>query len=125
MPHEPVEFVVESHRMSEALNEHSGQNRAAISFDDSEAPPAVFFIVAYVPDLSSVASLPMASAVHTTGRILALIGVVWCGVLLLKTLSVAHGFGMWRSAGAVLLAWIVMYMSAPLAAILASLFLLG
>ncbi len=87
--------------------------------------PAVLFIVAYVPDLSSVASLPMASAVHTTGRILALIGVVWCGVLLLKTLSVAHGFGMWKSVGAVLLALFGMYAAAPLAAVLASLFLVG
>lgn len=89
------------------------------------AAPAIFFLVAYIPDLSSVASLPMASAVHTTGRILALIGVIWCGALLLKTLSVAHGFGMWKSVGAVLLALFGMYAAAPLAAVLASLFLLG
>lgn len=89
------------------------------------AAPAIFFVVSYVPDLNGVATLPMASAVHSTGRILALIGVIWCGVLLLKTISVAHGFGMWKSIGAVLLAFIAVYVVAPLAAVLASAFLLG
>jgi len=89
------------------------------------AAPAIFFLAVYLPDLGDVVSLPMASAIHTTGRILALIGVVWCGVLLLKALSVAHGFGMWKSAGVALLAWIGMYVLAPLAVLLATTFLLG
>lgn len=46
MPHEPVErVVVESHRMSEALSEHSGQSRAAFSSDGSEAPPGTLTLL--------------------------------------------------------------------------------
>ena len=89
------------------------------------AAPAIFFLVAYIPDLGGVLSLPMASATHAAGRILALIGVVWCGVLLLKAISVAHGFSMWKSIGAVLLTGLVIYVVTPLAAILASAFLLA
>lgn len=45
MPHEPVELVVESHRMSEALNEHSGQNRAAASSDGSKTSPGAMALL--------------------------------------------------------------------------------
>lgn len=87
------------------------------------AAPAIFFLFSYAPYLGNVVPVPTAAAVHTTGRILALIGVVWCGALLLKTISVAHGFGMWKSAGVVLLTWLAIYVLAPLAVLLATSFL--
>lgn len=89
------------------------------------AAPAIFFGVAYIPNLSDLVSLPMASALHTAGRILGMIGVVWCGVLLLKTISVAHGFGMWKSAGVVLLTLFAMYVLTPLLVLLATSYLWG
>lgn len=101
-----------------SLNQHLG----AVALSTA---PAIFFLFAYAPDLSTVASLPVAVALHYTGRILSLIGVVWCGVLLLKTISVAHGMGMWKSAGVVALTWVAMYVAAPLAIVLATGFLLG
>ncbi|MFO7634175.1 MAG: Yip1 family protein, partial [Caldilinea sp.] len=88
------------------------------------AAPAIFFLFSYAPYLGNVVPVPTAAAVHTTGRILALIGVVWCGALLLKTISVAHGFGMWKSAGVVLLTWLAIYVLAPLAVLLATSFLM-
>ena len=89
------------------------------------AAPAIFFLFTYAPDMSSVLSVPMTAAIHYTGRILALIGVTWCGVLLLKTISVAHGIGMWKSAGVVVLTWLTIYVLLPLATIFATGFLLG
>jgi hypothetical protein len=87
--------------------------------------PAIFFLLSYAPYLGDVLPAPTAAAIYETGRILALIGIVWCGLLLLKTLSVAHGFGMWKSAGVVVLALIAMVVVAPLALLLAAGFLAG
>jgi len=89
------------------------------------AAPAIFFLFAYAPDMSDVLSVPVAAAIHYTGRILALIGVIWCGALLLKTLSVAHGLGMWKSVGVVALTWLALYGVLPVATILATGFLFG
>lgn len=85
--------------------------------------PAVLFLFGYAPDMGDVLSAPLAAALHYTGRILALLGVIWCGALLLKTLSVAHGFGMWKSVGVVLLTWVTIYIVTPLAIVLATGFL--
>lgn len=98
------------------VNQHLGA--AALS-----AAPSIFFLFAYAPDMSSVLTAPSAAALHTTGRILALIGVLWCGALLLKAVGVAHGFGMWKSIGVVLLTWVALYIVAPLAVALAAGFL--
>ena len=98
------------------VNQHLGA--VALS-----AAPAVLFLFVYAPDLSDVLLAPSAVAIHYTGRILALIGVLWCGALLLKAVGVAHGFGMWKSFGVALLTWVAMYVVAPLAVALATGFL--
>jgi hypothetical protein len=98
------------------VNQHLGA--VALS-----AAPAVLFLFVYAPDLSDVLLAPSAVAIHYTGRILALIGVLWCGALLLKAVGVAHGFGMWKSFGVALLTWVAMYVVAPLAVALAAGFL--
>lgn len=98
------------------LNQHLGA--VALS-----AAPAVLFLFTYAPDLSDVLATPSAAAIHYTGRILALLGVIWCGALLLKAVGVAHGFGWWKSAGAVALTWVAMFIVAPLAVALATGFL--
>ena len=56
------------------LNQHLGA--VALS-----AAPAILFLLVYAPDLGDVASAPTAAALHYTGRILALVGVVWCGAV--------------------------------------------
>ncbi len=98
------------------VNQHLGA--VALS-----AAPAVLFLFVYAPDLSDVLLAPSAVAIHYTGRILGLIGVLWCGALLLKAVGVAHGFGMWKSFGVALLTWVAMYVAAPLAVALATGFL--
>lgn len=100
------------------LNQHLGA--VALS-----AAPAVLFIFAYAPEMSGAIAAPTAAAIHYTGRILALLGVIWCGALLLKAIGVAHGFGLWKSAGTVVLTWVVMYIIAPLAVVLATGFLVS
>ena len=89
------------------------------------AAPAILFLFAYAPDMNNVLPLPTATAIHYTGRIFGLIGVAWCGVLLLKTISVAHGMGMWKSAGVIVLTWLALYVLLPLATLFATGFLLG
>lgn len=94
------------------LNQHLGA--VALS-----AAPSLLFFFAYAPDLSGLLAAPSAAALHYTGRILALLGVLWCGALLLKTIAVAHGFGLWKSIGVVLLTWVAIYLVTPLALALA------
>lgn len=98
------------------VNQHLGA--VALS-----AAPSLLFLFAYAPDMSNVLSAPSAAALHYTGRILALIGVLWCGALLLKAVGVAHGFGMWKSIGVTLLTWVGLYIVTPLAVALATGFL--
>lgn len=98
------------------VNQHLGA--VALS-----AAPSILFLFAYAPDMSNVLTAPSAAALHTTGRILALIGVLWCGALLLKAVGVAHSFGMWKSIGVALLTWVTLYIVTPLAVALAAGFL--
>lgn len=98
------------------VNQHLGA--VALS-----AAPSILFLFAYTPDMSNVLTAPSAAALHTTGRILALIGVLWCGALLLKAVDVAHSFGMWKSIGVALLTWVTLYIVTPLAVALAAGFL--
>jgi hypothetical protein len=98
------------------INQHLG----AVALSTA---PSVLFLFTYAPDMSNVLSAPSAAALHLTGRILALIGVLWCGALLLKAVGVAHGFGMWKSIGVMVLTWVALYVAAPLAVALATGFL--
>jgi hypothetical protein len=56
----------------------------------------------------------MAGAVEYFGRILALIGLLWAGLLLLRSVSIAHGISLWRTAGALALTVAVIYLLIPL-----------
>jgi hypothetical protein len=88
------------------------------------AAPLVLTFGLYIPSLEGVLSLPMAGAVHYYARIVAVVGLLWAGLLLLRTLSVAHEISLWRSAGAITLAWLALYVLLPLAGLLLSGYLL-
>jgi hypothetical protein len=45
--------------------------------------------------------------------ILALLAAAWAFLILLKSLSVTLEFGMWRSLGAVVMTWAVIYVIFP------------
>ena len=58
-------------------------------------------------------------------RILALIGLIWAGLIMLRTVSVAHEISVWRSVGAIALTWVVLYVLLPLAGIFLTGYLLA
>ncbi len=82
------------------------------------AAPLVLLIGLYSPDLNGVLTLAMAGAVHYYARVLALIGLVWGSLLLLRALSLAHEISPVRTAAALALTWVTIYVLIPLAGIL-------
>ena len=89
------------------------------------AAPLVLLIGLYIPDLANVTTVAMAGAVHYYARILALIGLVWAGLLLLRTVSLAHEISVWRTFGAIAITWAVLYVLLPLAGIFLTGYLLA
>jgi hypothetical protein len=89
------------------------------------AAPLVLLIGLYIPDMAGVVTVPMAGAIHYYARILALIGLVWAGLLMLRTVSVAHDISLWRTFGAITLTWVVLYVLVPLAGIFLTGYLLA
>jgi hypothetical protein len=81
--------------------------------------PAVLFFVAFIPIMRYVWPLPYSMAIHYFGRVLALIALGWSGLVLLKTLAVAHDFSFWRSAGTLALTWLVLWAIIPAASLAA------
>jgi len=82
------------------------------------AAPLVLLLGLYIPNLESVLSIPMAGAVYYYGRILAVVGLLWATLVLLRTLSVAHGVSLWRAAGALALTCAAIYLLLPLATVI-------
>jgi hypothetical protein len=86
--------------------------------------PAVLLVGLFIPPIASATGLPFAVALHVFARLIALIGVVWCAALLVKTVATAHGFTHWRALGAILLTVAVLLVVLPLFTALAAGFLL-
>jgi len=80
--------------------------------------PAVLLLGAYMPAITSTAG-PTMIALHMFGRVIALLGVIWCAALLVKTVATAHGFGIWKTIGVVGLTWVTMYILVPIEVLLA------
>jgi hypothetical protein len=89
------------------------------------AAPGVLWVGAYIPDMANVLTIPMSAAIRYFGNLLALIGLVWGAALLLRTVAIAHGFGMWKTLGAVLLTFVFIYIVLPLAGLAALGYVLG
>lgn len=89
------------------------------------AAPLVLLIGLYIPDMAGVTTLPMAGAIHYYARILALIGLIWAGLIMLRTISVAHEISVWRAVGAITLTWVVLYVLVPLAGLFLTGYLLA
>jgi len=98
------------------------QHLAAVAL---AAGPAVLFFVAFIPVMRYVLPLPYSMAIHYFGRVLALIALGWSGLILLKTLAVTHDFSFWRSAGALVLTWLVIWVIVPAASLAALAYVLG
>jgi hypothetical protein len=78
------------------------------------AAPAFLLIGSFIPPLAAGMSLSLALAIRSLGRVLGLIGIVWCVVVLVKTMATAHGFSLWRSTGAIVLTALGMFVLLPL-----------
>ncbi len=89
------------------------------------AAPGVLWLGMYIPDMANVLGIPMGVAIHYFSNLLALIGLVWGAALLLRTVAIAHGFGLWKTFGAVLLTFVFIYVVLPLSVLAAGSFLLG
>jgi hypothetical protein len=89
------------------------------------AAPLVLLFGTYIPDMTGVLSAPMATAIHYYGRILAITGLAWAGLILLRTISLAHEISMWRTAGAMALTWAVLHVLVPLAGVFLTGYLLA
>lgn len=75
--------------------------------------PLFLLLFAYVPDVTPAMPLTFNLAFTLFGRILALAAAAWAMVILLKSLSVTHEFSIWRSLGAIVLTWVVIYAAFP------------
>jgi hypothetical protein len=80
--------------------------------------PFVLLLGTYIPDMSISMSAAMAGAILYLSRILAIVGLVWGALLLLRTIAIAHEFSLWRAAGALALTVVAIYVLVPLAGLL-------
>lgn len=80
--------------------------------------PLVLTLGLYIPDISALTSIPFDFALRLVGRFFALIGLAWAALLLIRTLSLAHGFTPWRSVAAILLTWLAVVAVVPVASAL-------
>jgi hypothetical protein len=76
--------------------------------------PLFLLFFTYIPDLTPIFSFSYNLAFIYFGRILAMVAAGWAALILLKSLSVTHELSMWRSLGAIILTWAVIYIVLPL-----------
>ncbi len=81
--------------------------------------PLVLLFFTFVPNLTPTMSSALYEAFQIFGRTLALIGLLWALLVLLKSMSVTHEIGPWRSAGAIALTWVTLYVIVPIASLAA------
>ena len=72
--------------------------------------PYVLMIVAYMPD-----SGPYALATQPLGKMLALVALLWAGVILVKALTISHHISPWRAFAVLLASATIAFLLLPLA----------
>jgi hypothetical protein len=89
--------------------------------------PLVLLLPSLIPDLSPVTTIATAAAIALVGRLIALVGVIWAGIILIKGVALAHEFSWKRAAGSLVLTWLLVNVLLPLLSIFAltSLFRFG
>ncbi|HCB48366.1 MAG TPA: hypothetical protein DEP47_02280 [Chloroflexi bacterium] len=51
------------------------------------------------------------------GRLLAIVGLIWAGIILIKGIALAHEFSWQRATGSLVLTWLIVYVLLPLLSI--------
>ncbi len=87
--------------------------------------PAFLMVGLFIPAIVTGPDLPMALAVHLFARLLALIGVIWAFILLVRTIATAHEFSNWRALGAMGLTAVLLALVTPIVLAAAGGFLLA
>lgn len=77
--------------------------------------PLVLLLASLIPDLSPVTTLATATAITLFGRLIALIGLAWAAVILIKALALFHDFSWERAVWSPILTWLAIYLILPLA----------
>ena len=81
--------------------------------------PLVLLLPSLIPDTSSATTFATATSIALVGRLLALVGLIWAGIILIKRIAVAHEFSWERAAGSLVLTWLLVYVLLPLLSIFA------
>ena len=81
--------------------------------------PLVLLLPSLIPDTSPVTTIATATAIALVGRLLALIGLIWAGIILIKGIAVTHEFSWERATGSLVLTWLLVYVLLPLLSIFA------
>ena len=76
--------------------------------------PLFLLFFTYVPEVTPAMPPSFNLAFDYYGRVLTLVAVAWALLILVKSMSVTHEFGLWRSVWAVTLTWVVMYVVLPI-----------
>ena len=86
--------------------------------------PLVLLLPSLIPDTSPATTIATATAIVLVGRLLALVSVIWAGIILIKGIAVAHEFSWQRATGSLVLTWLIVYVLLPLLSVIALTYLL-
>jgi len=87
--------------------------------------PGILMIGLFVPAVAGAMGIPMALALHLFTRLVALVGLIWALLLMMRTMATAHDFSNWRAIGAMALTAISLVVVVPLMLTVAGGFLLA
>ncbi len=87
--------------------------------------PTLLMVGLLIPPIAAGAGIPMALAIHLFARLLALVGVIWALILLVRIVATAHEFSNWRALGAMGLTAIALVLVLPVVLTAAGSFLLA
>ena len=79
--------------------------------------PLVLLLLSLIPDTSPATTIATATAIALVGRLLALVGLIWAGIILIKGIALAHEFSWQRATGSLVLTWLIVYVLLPLLSI--------
>ena len=80
--------------------------------------PLVLLLPSYIPYLGSIMPITFSYGIALFGNIIALVGLAWAALILIKGMALAHEFSWARATGVLLLSWLALYVLLPLAGIL-------
>lgn len=87
--------------------------------------PAFLLFFSFASELTNSFPVTVAAALTLLGRLFALIAFAWAAAILVKSLSVAHGFSLWRAVATIVLTYAIMVVVLPLMGVIVSSQLLG